>query len=166
MFNSFGQEAKVINILPPKDINASAHSIAYVDLQDYQHATFIVTCGAVGAVGSSKNISFKQAASTSGSSSANLAIGKYWDNLTALGSASIANDTYAASTVASSGATLALTASTNNQTYIFEFDSSQLTDGLTAIGIAVAAGAAATLVGAQAILTKARYAQALPPSAL
>ena len=156
----------VVNILPPKDISAAAHSTAYVDVKNYQRATFFVQMGATGAVGSSKNITFKQAVNTSGSSAANLPIGTYWDNATALGSASVANDTYAASSVASSGAAVALTASTNNIVYVFEFDTSQLTDGMDAIGVGVATTSASAICGVTAILSKARYAQASPPSVL
>ena len=163
----FAQEAKVVNILPPKDISAAAHSVAYVDVSNYQKATFFVQLGAVGATGSSKNISFKQAANTSGSSSANLPIVNHWNNITAIGSASVANDTYAKkAAVASSGNTLALTASTSNVMHIFEFDTDELTDGKNAIGIGVATTSAATLCGVTAILSGARYAKALPPSAL
>ena len=163
----FVQKNKIVNILPPKDISAAAHSVAYVSVADYQHATFVVQMGATGATGSSKNISFKQAVNTSGSSSANLPIKNYWNNVTALGSASVANDTYAKqSAVASSGNTVALTASTDNIVYVFDFDTSDLTDGKQAIGIGVATVSAATLCGVTAILSGARYAKASPPSAL
>jgi hypothetical protein len=166
MFNSFAEEVKVVNILPPKDISAAAHSTAYVDVQNYQHVTFIVSMGATGAVGSSKNITLKQAKSTSGSSAANLPIGKYWHNGTAIGSASIANDTYAAASVASSGAAVALTASSNNIVYMFEIDTSKLSASMDAVGIGVATTSAAALCGATAILSKARYLSSSPPSAL
>jgi hypothetical protein len=163
----FAQKTKVVNILPPKDISAAAHSVAYVNVANYQKATFFVQLGAVGATGSSKNISFKQAVNTSGSSSAALPIVHHWNNITALGSASVANDTYAKkSAVASSGATLALTASTSNVMHIFEFDTSELTPGKDCIGVGVATTSAATLCGVTAILHNARYANDAPPSAL
>lgn len=157
----FAQEAKFVNLLPPKDISAAAHSVAYVDVGSYQHATFFVTMGATGATGSSKNITFKQAASVSGSSSANLPIVSWWKNTTA------AKDTFTKqSAVASSGNTVALTASSDNLVYMFDFDANQLTDGLKAIGVGVATTSAATLCGVSVILSNARYGQASPPSAL
>jgi len=161
------EASKVVNILPAKDISAAAHSVAYVDVSNYAHATFLVELGACGAIGSSKNITFKQAASTSGSSSANLPIINHWNNVSALGSASTANDTFVKqSAVASSGNTVALTASSNNLVYMFEFDTSELTDGLKAIGVSVATTSAAAICGVTAILSKARYASSSPPSAL
>lgn len=155
------EEAKYVNLLPPKDISAAAHSTAYVNVQKYKHATFFVTMGATGATGSSKNITFKQAANVSGSSSASLPIKTWYKNTTA------AKDTFTKqSAVASSGNTVALTASSNNLVYMFEFDTDELTDGLDAIGVGVATVSAATLCGVSCLLTGTRYKSSAPPSAL
>ena len=163
----FAQKAKVVNILPPKDISAAAHSAAYVDVSNYQKATFFVQMGATGAVGSSKNITFTKAKDTSATSATSLPIVNYWTNAAAIASASIANDTYVKqSAVASSGNDVALTASSNNIVYIFEYDADELGDGYDAIGVAVATTSAAAICGVTAILTEARYQNSSPPSAL
>jgi len=163
----FAQKAKYVNLLPPKDISSSAQAVDYVNVANYQHATFFVTMGATGAVGASKNITFTKAKDTSATSATSLPIVNYWTNASAIGSSSTANDTYVKqSAVASSGNDVALTASSNNIVYVFEFDTSELGDGYDAIGVAVAATSAAAICGVSALLTGARYQQASPPSAL
>jgi len=164
--SAIAQQGKVINLLPAKDISSSAHAATYVAMNKFGHATFIVQMGATGAIGSSKNISFTEAVNTSGSSSAALPVNSYWTNSAALASASIANDTYVKTAVGSSAATVALTASTNNVTYVFEIEASELSSGKDCVGVAVAATSAAAICGVAAILTGARYKQASPPSAL
>ena len=160
------ETTKVVNLLPPKDISAAAHSVAYVSLKNYDHVDFIVTMGATGAIGSSKAVTLKQAKDTSGTSAANLPIGHYYKNQAALGSSSVANDTYTKTSVVSSGATFNMIASTNNITYIIPVDSQKLTQSFDCVGIGIATTSAAALCGAVAVLSRGRYKSDNPPSAL
>lgn len=157
---------KVVNLLPPKDISGAAFSAAYVNMANYGHLDIILHLGATGAIGSSIAVTMKQAINTSGSSSAALPIGHYYKNQAALGSSSIANDTYTKTSVASSGATFNLVPSTNNIAYIIPVDAQDLSDPKNCVGVSVGSAAAATLVGAVAVLSNSRYAQSNPPSAL
>lgn len=163
------EESKVINLLPPKDISAAAHSVAYVSLKNYNHVDFIVTLGATSAVGSSKNVSVKEAKDTSGTSAQSLNIPYYWKNSAALSSASTANDTYVKQSIASSSTNaFALSASTNNITYIIPIDASQLSQAssMDCVGIGIDTTSSTALCGAVAVLSKSRYRSDNPPSAL
>jgi len=163
------EEAKVVNLLAPKDISAGAHSTAYVNMKNYDHVDLLVTMGATGAIGSSVAVTVKQAVNTSGSSSAALNFSHYYQNVAALGSSSTANDTYVKQSIASSSTNeFNLTPSTNNVQYIIPIDASLLSadSSMDCVGIGVDTTSAATLCGVQAILTGARYKSDSPPSAL
>ena len=160
------ETSKVVNLLPPKDISAAAHSVTYVNMKNYDHVEFIVTMGATGAIGASKNVTLKEAKDTSGTSATNLPINAYYKNEAALGSSSIANDTYTRTTVASSGATFALTASTNNIVYTIPVDGQQLSESFDCVGVGVDTTSAAAICGVTAILSRGRYKSDNPPSAL
>jgi hypothetical protein len=161
------QENKFVNLLPPKSINGSGHSAAYINTENYQHVTFIVSMGATSSAGASQLITLEQSKSVSGSSSANLPMVNYWTNLAALGDGSIANDTFVKQTaVASSGNTMALDQSTDNVVYVFEIDTRELTDGYPFVGISVDSTTSTATCGVVAILSDARYAQTSPPSVI
>lgn len=154
------QEKKIVNLLPHKDISAGAFSTAYVNMENYGHVDFIVSIGANGA--GAKAVTFKE--SIAGSSSATLALPHYYSNATALGSASIANDTFAKVTMASG--TFNIAASTDNLVYVIPCDADQLTSGKTHVGLGIATTSAACIAGCLAILSEPRYASDSPPSAL
>ena len=152
------EDAKVVNLQPPKDISSSAFAAAYVKLDHYGRVDFIINTGVNGVSSASVAVTFTQATNTSGSSSAAIPVVFYHKNSTALGSASVANDTFAKTSVASSAATFNLHASaTANVQYVVGFDAEELTDGKNSIGIAIAKTAAATLMNVTAILTNPRY---------
>lgn len=163
------EEAKPVNLLPPKDTSSSAHAAAYINMANYDHVDLILQMGATGAIGSSVAVTVTQAVNTSGSSSAALNFPAYYQNVAALGSSSTANDTFVKQSIAASSTnTFDLTPSTDNVMYIIPIDASMLSvdSSMDCVGLAVGAAGAATLCGATAILSNARYKSDNPPSAL
>ena len=162
------ENCQIVNLLPPKDISAGAHSVAYISLKNYDAVEFIITMGATGGIGSSVAVTLREAKDTSGTSAANLPIGHYYTNAAAVASASTANDTWVRTTVASSGATFKLTPSTNNITYTIPVKAEQLSvdSSMDCVGVGVGTTGAATLCGCVAILKGSRYQSSSPPSAL
>ena len=162
------QEGKIVNVTPPVVKSSAAVSAVYVSMENYQHLDWVIMLGSCSSIASDK-VSLKQAANTSGSSSAALVVNGYWHNRTALGSASIANDTLAKvalASMSSSGAAFKFASnSVSNQVYVIPVDAAMLTAGKKSAGIAVATlGKCAIQISA--ILSNSRYAQASPPSAL
>lgn len=158
-------DKKIVNLLPHKDISAAAFSTAYVNMENWRHAEIIITTGANGA--GTKAVTVKEAKDTSGTSAATLtALTHYYSNITALGSASIANDTMAK--VSMSSGTFNIAASTNNQVYSIPIDADELngTSAMTHLGVGIATTSAACIAGAIVVLSEPRYGGLDSPTAL
>ncbi len=159
------QNSKVVNLLVPYDISAGAHATAYVNMENYGHVDFVVSVGANGA--GTKAVTLAQAQDTSGTSTAAIAAAGYqYNNVAALASSSIANDTLVKTTM--SAGTFNIPASTDNLTYVIPVEGTDLntSSSMTHVGIGVATTGAASLVSCVAILSEPRYASSAPPTAL
>lgn len=158
------QNSKIVNLHPAKDISGSAFAVAYVNMENYGHVDFVVAVGVKG--GSALAVTLKEAVNKSGSSSAVLTggTGYQYNNITALSSGSIQNDTLGKTTLTSG--TFNIAASTNSQMYVIPVEGTELnrSSSMTHLGIGVAAGAA--LVSVLAILSEPRYASTTAPTAL
>ncbi len=141
---------QIVNLLPPKDINSAAFAAAYIDMKYFSNLTIVLPGGSNANSSASIDVTVTQATDTSGTSAAALAIQKYYKT-------NGTTDAKTATSVSSSGNTFSLVASTNNILYQIDFRAGQLTDGKTCVGVAVAATAAATLLGGIAILSGTRY---------
>lgn len=164
------EDGKYVNLKPPATYSSAVLSTVYVDMKSYRHCDFILQFGSCSSIASDQ-VTVKQAVNTSGSSAANLTVGGYWHNRTALGSSSIANDTMekvAASSMNSSGAAFKLASnSTSNQVYVVPVEAADLSasSSMDAAGIGIATMGKA-VVGVSAVLSGARYRDDNPPSAL
>lgn len=153
--DTFDITHKVVNLLPHKDINSSAHSTAYVNLENYRHVELVINVGANGA--GTKAVTLKEATNTSGSSAATITtVDHYYTNAAALASSSTANDTHVKTSLSSG--TFNIAASTDNLVYIIPVDAEKLSDGFTHLGVGVAATSAACIAGCIAICKEPRYA--------
>jgi hypothetical protein len=151
---TIAEQCHVVNILPPVDINGGAVVSDYFEMALYQHASIIITIGAGGAA---STVTLEE--STTNAGAATTAIGfDYYAETTAAG------DTLGArTTVANTGFA---TAVANNITYVIEVDASELTDGYPYLVLKMSNPGTATVASAVAILSGARYAQAVTPTAI
>lgn len=152
--DTFDIDYKIVNLLPHKDISAAAFSTAYVNMEHYNHVTFVVSIGANGA--GTKAVTFKEATNTSGSSAATItALDHYYTNAAALASSSTANDTHVKTSLSSG--TFNIAASTDNLVYTIPVDAEKLSDGFTHVGLGIATTSAACIAGCIALCKEPRY---------
>ena len=152
---TIAEQMHVVNIIPPVDINGGAVESDYWSMELYQHATIILTLGATGAA---STVTLFESDDNDGT--AETAIGfDYYAEETAAG------DTLGArTTVANTG--FGTHATIDNITYVIEVDASELSDGYPYLVLKMSNPAVATLVSAVAVLSGARYAQAVTPTAI
>jgi|GEM_PF-4057328 len=147
------QESKVVNVLHPVSVSAAATG-DYICMKNYQHISLIVNVGTLTTGGL---LQLKEAKDASATSAAVIDPGHYWI------SGTTPSDTFT-KTSTSSSATATTTAS---KVYVFELDGAQLSDGFDWVTLYMPTSAASAMImGAQAILSKPRYASAAPPTAI
>ena len=141
---------KVVSGVAPVDIGGGAKTCDYFSMENYSHASIIVACGVIG---NSATILVYESDDASGSNKT--AIAFYYHLITAgvIGARTL------------NASTGLVTGTTDAATWIIEIDASELTAGYPFITL-VTSAAAANLITIIPVLSGARYAQAVPPSAL
>lgn len=139
------EEAHVVNILPPQDVDTGVESDVF-SMKNHGHATIIVQAGSTDA--DAGNITIEEC-----------------DDLTPTNDTAIAFDYYAETTAAgdtlgsrTSATTSGIDVSANdNITYVIEIDAAELTDGYPNLILKWSDPGGATYGSAVAILSGARY---------
>lgn len=140
------QEGHVVNIIAPIDINGAGASSDVFSLENYSHASIILTLGVTGAA---STVTLKECDDFTPTNSTAIAF-SYYAETTAGG------DTLGAKTAAT---TSGFATSTNDGViYVIEVDAADLSDGYPALQLVMTDPSAATLVSAVAVLSGARYA--------
>ena len=138
------QEGHVVSILPPVDINGAKTSDSF-SMENWSHASIIITMGVTHSTGSAITVS-EGATATTGTD-----IGFYMAI-----EASALGDTLAALTwVASTGFTSAVT---DGIIYVIEIDAAQLSAGYPWVTVDFASPGGSTIASAVAVLSGGRYA--------
>ena len=151
---TIAEQMHVVNILPPVDINGGAVESDYWSMELYQHASIILTLGVTGAA---TTFTVFESDDLSGTDETAIAF-DYYAEVTDAG------DTLGARTAAT---TAGIAASTNdNVTYVIEIDASELTDAYPCLVLKLSNPGASTMASAVAILSGARYAGAVTPTAI
>ena len=139
------EEAHVVNILPPVDINGGAVDSDYFSLKDYARAQILITLGVTGAA---TTITVEENTDNSGTGATAIPFAYYAEETDA-------GDTLGDRTAAT---TSGFAASTNdNIMYLIDITAEELSDGSPWLNIHLTDPSAATLVSAVAVLTGARY---------
>lgn len=144
---NLAEQCHIVNILPPQSI-AGAVAADIFSMENYAHATIIVTAGATNA--DAGNITLEECDDFTPTTDTAIDF-YYYAEETAAG------DTLGARTKAVAATGIDVSAN-DNITYIIEVDASQLTDGYPCLELKWSAPGGATLVSAVAVLTGARYA--------
>lgn len=140
------EEAHVVNILPPQDVQAGVSSDVF-SLKNYSHATIIVTCGTTDA--DAGNITIEECDDFTPTTDTAIVF-SYYKEETADG------DTLSERTAATvSGIDVS---ANNNTIYVIEIDAEELSEGYPNLILKWSACGGATTASAVAILTGARYA--------
>ena len=151
------EQTKIVPLIDPADYNSAGKDGDSFTMKNYAHATIVVVFGALTGNSVLKVYEGATAGTKTTAKTFNYRLGS-----AAIGTA-IA-DTLAAET---SSAALTLTAATyNNKVLVIELDDSELTDGTPWVTVEIDATATALFVSAMAILSKPRYAQNVPPTAI
>lgn len=148
------EEAHVVNIIPPIDINGAGADSDVFSLENYSHADIVLTLGVTGAA---STVTLKECDDFTPTNSTAIAFQVYKEE-TAAGDTLGARTAVAAAGFATSG--------NDSITYVISVDASQLSDGYPCLQLSLSDPSAATLVSAVAILSGARYAQAATPTAI
>lgn len=139
------EQAHVVSILAPVDINGSAQTSDYFNLKNAGHVDIILTLGVTGAA---STVTIEESDDSSGSNTTAIAF-DYYAETTAAG------DTLGSRTAAT---TAGFATSTNNGIiYVISIDASQLTDGYPYLVLKMSDPSAATLASAVAVLSGFRY---------
>lgn len=150
---TIAEECHVVNILPPVDVGAGATSCVVVNASKYAHCTFIIQQG----VTDNTHVVTVENVATYGG--VGVAIGfSYYVEDTALG------DVLGPRVTVGAGG-FTMTANDNNFVVV-EVDTSSMTDGYPYLQLELAAGGAASLVSAVAILSGSRFAAPESPTVL
>jgi len=151
---TLAEQGHVVNILPPKDINGAAQTSQYFSMENYAHATIIVSLGVTGAA---STLTVEAASDSAGTGSTAIAYDVYKEE-------TAAGDTLGSRTaIAAAG----FASSTNDSIfYVIELDASELPAGKPWVCLKASNPGAATFVCVLAILTGARYQKDGTPSAL
>lgn len=150
------ENTKIISAILPKDWTGAASTGDYVSLKNYAHLTIIIQTGAW--AGGTSAITITQSLTVAAGSEKALAFTKQWNDVSTTG-------TLVETAVTSSTFTIG----TANKLYVIEVDADTLdvAGGFDVVTVKGATpGSNADLYGAIYILSKPRYAQALPPSAI
>lgn len=135
----------------PVDIGGVAKVSDYFSMENYQHASIIVACGAIT---NAATITVEESDDNSGSDTTAIAFAYH-----AISSAGV---TGARTAATASGFS---TGTDNNLIWVIEIEADELSDGYPFL-VVKATDAAANLIAIIPILSGARYAQAAPPAAL
>ncbi len=148
------ENAHVVNILNPVDINGSAQVSDYFSMALYAHCSILLTLGVTGAA---STVTVEESDDNAGSDENAIAFAYYAEE-------TAGGDTLGARTAAT--ATGFATSTNDGIIYVIEIDADQLTDGYPYLVLKMSDPAAATLASAVAVLTNPRYAQAVTPTAI
>jgi len=157
----FSQRNKVVNGFPPLSADhATANITDVVSLKNYKYATFIVLTGVAAANVSTLAV---VAGTTVGGTVTSTVPFKYRK--------CVSGDTFGALTDVAAGSSIALTTGTANQMIIIEVDADAVEGahpGYDCVALLYTQGAthAAISMGIAVVLSGARYADALQPSAI
>ena len=149
------QDGHVVNAVPPLDINGTGFTSDRFKLALYSHASFLLQ---IGANNGASVITVEECDDASGSHSTPIAF-RYAKEETALG------DTLSALANASSTG-ISTHASADSIMYLIEIDASELSDGYPYVCIKGSDPSASVLVSGVAILSGARYAGEITPTAV
>jgi hypothetical protein len=142
------EEAHIVNILPPVDINGGAVESDYFSMKESAHASIILTLGVTGAA---STVTLFESDDAAGTTETAIAFSVYKEE-------TAAGDTLGARTaVAAAGFA---TSTENSITYVIEVDACDLTDGYPYLVLKLSDPEVATLVSAVAVLSGNRYAPA------
>ena len=151
---TIAEQCHVVNATPPVDVGGVAKVSDVWDMENYAHASILITQGVVG--NTTTWTLFEATDSTAGTE---VAINfDYYAETTAAG------DTLGARTTTTGGTGFA-SGTNNSTTFVIEVDASQLSDGYNWMRIKSDA-AAASLVSVTVVLSGARYQQAVTPTAI
>jgi hypothetical protein len=143
---NLAEQCHIVNILPPQDVSGAVTSDVF-SLENYAHATIIVTAGSTNA--DAGNVTIEECDDFTPTTDTAIAF-SYYAETTAAG------DTLSAKTAAT---TAGIDVSGNdNITYVIEIDASQLTAGYPCLILKWSACGGATYGSAVAILSGSRYA--------
>ena len=145
---NISEQCHVVNAIPPIDSAAGAQTGATINMENWSHATIIVTLGACNA--DAGNITLEESDTAVFTNHPEVAF-KYYSEITPLGDVL---DTGPTTAVAATGIDLA---DLDNTTYVIEFDSSEFTAGYSFIRVMASIAGGANLISAVAILSGPRY---------
>jgi len=141
---NLAEQAHIVNILPPVDINAGVTS-DYFSLKNYGHCSIIITAGVTGGT---SDVTVEE--STNNAGGATTAIGfSYYAETTDAG------DTLGDRTTVDNGGFT--TSANDNITYCIDIDATELTADYPYLVLKMADPSGATFAGAIAVLTEPRY---------
>ena len=147
------EECHVVNALPPVDVGGAAKTSDYFSMENYAHATIIIT---MGVVGNDTLITVEESDDNAGSTTTAIAFARYEEK-------TAAGDTL--STRTATTASGFQTGTNNSTTFVIEIDAAELTDGYPYL-VVKTDNAAAALISVVAILSGSRYAQEQTPTAI
>lgn len=160
------ERMKIVNGFVPQSANGGL-TADYVSMKNYNHATIIITCGAMPAT---CNITVNRATAVAATGATTYSFDRYWINANVNGyhdEDATSTDTLTSTTGASG--TIA-TGATANQMIIIEIDAEQIRSGGTTaydcIAAVVSDPSAADYMSCVYIMSGARYAQDTPPTAI
>ncbi len=151
---NIAEETHVVNILPPQSISGAVTSDVF-SLENYGHATIIVTAGSTNA--DAGNVTIEECDDFTPTTDTAIVF-DYYKEETAAGDTLSAKQT---ATVAGIDVS-----ANDNITYVIEIDAAQLTDGYPNLILKWSAPGGATLVSAVAVLSGARYAKSASATAI
>jgi hypothetical protein len=140
------EECHVVNILPPQSISGATVADIF-SMENYAHATIIVTAGSTNA--DAGNITIEECDDFTPTNDTAIDF-YYYAETTAAG------DTLGARTLAEAATGIDVSAN-DNITYVIEIDAAELSEGYPCIELKWSAPGGATLVSAVAVLSGARY---------
>ena len=149
------QDGHVVNAVPPLDINGTGFTSDRFKLALYSHASFLLQ---IGANNGASVITVEECDAESGGTTRPIGF-KYAKEETALG------DTLSALANASSTG-ISTHASEDNILYLLEIDASELSNGFPYVCVKGSDPSASVLVSGVAILSGARYAGEITPTAV
>lgn len=144
---NIAEQGHVVNILPPQSITAAVTSDVF-SMENYAHATIIVTAGATNA--DAGNITVEECDDFTPTNDTAIDF-NYYAETTAAG------DTLGVRTLAAAATGIDVSAN-DNITYVIEIDARELTDGYPCLELKWSIPGGATLVSAVAVLSGSRYA--------
>ena len=151
---TIAEEMHVVNILAPIDINGGAVESDYWSMELYQHATILLTMGVTGAA---STITVFQSDDLGGTAEAAVAFDYYAEETDQ-------GDTLGARTAATNAGFD--TSTTDNVMYVIEYDAQALADGYPCMVLKLSDPGVSTITSAVVVLSGARYAQAVTPTAI